>query len=127
MTSPKATSVSAQVSAYLKTLPPESRKVAKTLREVIRATVPGAVEHFSYGVPGFRFADRPLIWYGGWREHTSIYPFSDVFARAHGIDLTGYKTSKGTIRFPLSAPLPVTIIKRLIKARVADLRAKAKK
>jgi uncharacterized protein YdhG (YjbR/CyaY superfamily) len=114
-----------QVRAYLAALPPESRKAAKALRDVIRAAAPRAVEHFSYGIPGFRFNGRPLAWYAGWRTHTSIYPFSDAFATAHGIALDGYETSKGTIRFPLAAPLPAALIAKLIKARLRELDAPA--
>jgi uncharacterized protein YdhG (YjbR/CyaY superfamily) len=110
------------VRAYLAALPPVSRSAAKAIRAIIRATVPEAVEHFSYGVPGFRLNGKPLAWYAGWAEHISIYPFSEAFARGHGIAQKGYETSKGTIRFPLSKPLPIALIKRLIKARLTDLR-----
>src|SRR5690242_14241610 len=88
--------------AYLAALSPVARKAVKQIREAARSIAPDAVEHFSYGIPGFRFAGRPLVWYGGWSEHVSIYPFSEAFARGHGIVLKGYRTSKGTIRFPLS-------------------------
>jgi uncharacterized protein YdhG (YjbR/CyaY superfamily) len=117
-----AAPASSAVRAYLAALPPAPRRSAKAIRALIRAAVPEAVEHFSYGVPGFRFNGKPLAWYGGWTEHISIYPFSEAFARAHGIPLKGYETSKGTIRFPLSKPLPTALIKRLIKARMNDLR-----
>lgn len=113
----------AQIRAYFAALPPHSRRVLKQLGTIIRSAAPGAVEGLSYGIPCFRLEGRMVVWYAAWREHVSIYPMRASMRRALGTDARKYKTSKGTIQFPLGRPLPVALVKRLIKARMTEVRA----
>jgi uncharacterized protein YdhG (YjbR/CyaY superfamily) len=113
-------SAGTKVRGYLAAQPPGTRRVLKRIRDAILAAAPGAVEHFSYGIPGFRFEGQPLVWYAGWKEHTSLYPIGAEIARR--LDLKGYALSKGTIRFPLPDAPSAALIKRLVRARIASIR-----
>jgi len=117
----------AQVRSYLASLPPGARKEMKRVRADIRAAAPGAVEWFRYRMPGFRLDGKALVWYAAWRQHCSLYPIGPAIRRALAADLEGYETSKGTIRFPLSEPPSSALVRRVVKARVAEIRKKKTK
>jgi uncharacterized protein YdhG (YjbR/CyaY superfamily) len=116
----------ANTEEYLATLTGEQRAVVEELRVVVRGAAPGAEEGFSYGMPLFRLDGKPLVWYAAWKKHYSLYPLSAAMLRAHAADIEGYETSKGTIRFPGSRPLPLDLVKKLVAARIAELRENGK-
>ena len=113
----------AKIRGYLGSQPPKTRRQLERLRRAIRAAAPGAVEAFSYGIPGFRLDDRSLVWYAGWQDHTSLYPITAKIQRALATELRGLGRSKGTVRFPLDDPPTLALVKRLVKARVAEVRS----
>ena len=115
-----------KVQAYLAKLSPKTRREVRKLRTIIRDAAPNADEHFSYGIPGFRLDGKTLVWYAGWKEHTSLYPITAALRKANAKALDGYGQSKGTVRFPLDEPLPVTLVRRLVKGRVAEIRTRGK-
>jgi uncharacterized protein YdhG (YjbR/CyaY superfamily) len=109
-----------EIRAYTAKLPPATRRKLKELANIIRKTAPGAVDSFSYQIPAFRLHGKILVWYAGWANHLSIYPLNATdreFAKRKG-----FKTAKGTVQFPLDDPLPVSLVKRLVKSRVAALK-----
>lgn len=129
MASPRnndARKAATQVRAYFAALPPVVRKRMQQIRAIIRAVAPGATEHFSYGIPAFKLEGEPLVWYAAFKRHTSLFPCGPVLARAYRIDLSRYETAKGTVRFGLDAPLPVALVKRLVRARAAEVRKKGR-
>lgn len=107
---------------YFAALTPAQRRVLTRMRALIRAVVPKAEEAFSYGIPAVRHEGRVLVWYAAWASHVSLYPITDAIRRAYARALGGLETSKGTVRFPLDAPLPAALIGSLVKARMREVR-----
>ena len=107
------------VDEYIASQPKAVQAVLRRLRTAIRKAVPAAVEVISYQIPAYKLQSGPVLYFAGWKHHYSLYPATDGLVDAFKDDLAAYKVSKGTIRFPLSQPIPVTLI-----ARIAAFRAK---
>jgi uncharacterized protein YdhG (YjbR/CyaY superfamily) len=85
------------------------------------------MESFGYGMPAFELDGKNFVWYGAWKNHISFYPFNNATQRALANEVAGYDTSgKGTIRFRSDKDLPTYLVARLVRARIAELRKKAK-
>ena len=113
------------VAAYLAALDPERRATLERLRRTILAAVPKATEKISYGIPTVVLDGRALVHYGAAAKHCSFHPGSVV--KLLGADLKGYETAKGTIRFPIGGALPAALVRKIVKARIAQNAAKATK
>src|SRR2546426_11310162 len=105
------------VDDYLSRVPEVSRAALEKLRRTIKAIVPDAVEVISYQIPTFKYQGRMLVSYAAFSEHCSFFPGSGPI-EAHRSELKSYQTSKGTIRFMPSQPLPASLIKKLVKTRL---------
>ena len=107
------------IDEYLAGVSDDKRAALEKLRKTIRAVAPKAEECISYGIPAFR-QNRMLVGFGAAAKHCAFYPMSSSTIRAHEDDLKGYDTSKGTIRFQADNPLPAALVRKLVKARIAE-------
>lgn len=105
---------------------PEQRATLEKLRAIIRAVAPAAVECVSYGLAAFKMHGKPLVAIGASKNHCSFYPMNGSTVEAFAKELKGYDTSKGTIRFPAAKPLPAALVRKLVRARIAEIAAAAK-
>ena len=119
-------SSTSEVDDYLAEVPSEARATLEKLRKTIKAVVPSAVEVISYQIPTFKLDGRMLVSYAAFKDHCSFFPGAAPI-KAHEDELKSYKTSKGTIRFPTSKPLPATLVKKLVRTRIKENEARAKK
>jgi uncharacterized protein YdhG (YjbR/CyaY superfamily) len=103
----------------------DQRAVLEKLRQTIRAVAPMAEECISYGLAAFRLNGRPLVAFGAWANHCAFYPMSAATLRNFQPQLKQFETSKGTIRFTTAKPLPVTLVRKLVKARIAEIGIKS--
>src|SRR5262245_54784995 len=109
------------VEAYFASLPPEQGKPLQRLREVIGAAAPEADEGITYGMPGFLLNGRGLAGYMGFKDHYSFFPMSPAAIDAHRDELGDHVTGKGTISFEYDERLPVTLVKKVMKSRLAEV------
>src|SRR5882672_7923985 len=116
------------VDEYIASQPEGVQGILKRVRSSIRKAVPGAEEVISYKMPTYKLHGSLVIYFAGWRQHYSLYPASDRVVAAFKDDLAPYQVNKGTIRFPLSEPVPVKLIEGIVKFRAKEVaeREKAK-
>jgi uncharacterized protein YdhG (YjbR/CyaY superfamily) len=107
------------VDDYLALVPEPARSTLQRMRTAIRSAVPAeTTEAISYGIPAFNYKG-PLVWFAAFSNHCSFFPTASVI-KAFKNELQGYKTSKGTIHFPVDKPLPAALVKEMVKARLAE-------
>jgi uncharacterized protein YdhG (YjbR/CyaY superfamily) len=121
--SPQKRSVPTTVEEYFARVPEPAHSSLTKLRAGIRSAIPrDAVEIISYRMPAFR-RNGVVVWYAAFADHCSLFPGASVLEQFKA-ELAGFKTSKGTVQFPLDQPLPIALIKRIVKVRVAEREAK---
>lgn len=115
------------VEEYLAAVPEPARSTLNKVREIIRsAAPPEATEAISYGIPAFQYKG-PLVGFAAFPNHCSFFVMSSSVLAPFQNELTRYGTSKGTIRFPVDKSLPAALVKRLVKARIAENERKKKR
>ena len=107
------------INEYLARLSKDQRSALEKLRRDIHSAAPGAEECISYRIPAVRLHGRMLVAFGAAKNHCAFYPGTHPL-EAHTAELRGYDTSKGTIRFQPESPLPATLVRKLVKARIAQ-------
>jgi len=122
---PTPTPTPKTVEDHLAAVPEPARSTLQLVRKAIRSAMPAeATEAISYGIPAFMY-NGPLVWFAAFSNHCSLFPGASVI-KAFKNELKGYKTSKGTIHFPVDKPLPAALVKRMVKARLAEKAHKRK-
>lgn len=111
-----ARSVPRTIDEHIESHPPETKRLLQELRALIREAAPDAVETISYGIPTFD-QNGHLVHFAGHRSHIGFYP-TDQGVEAFAAELAGYKTTKGSVHFPLDRPLPADLIRRIVVFRV---------
>ena len=107
------------IDEYHASFPPALRTKLDQMRQAIREAAPGATETISYNIPTFR-GNKNLVHYAAFKEHIGFYPTTSVFEMFKK-ELEKFKTSKGTVQFPHSEPLPIGLIKKIVKFRVTQI------
>ena len=108
------------VDDYIAAQREDLRPVLEQVRAAIRKGAPDCVEVISYQMPAYKAAGGVVIFFAGWKDHFSLYPFADDVALQFEEELAPYERSKGTIRFALSQKPPLKLIEKLARARAAD-------
>ena len=112
------------VDEYINSVPASTRDILEKLRETILKSAPQAEEVISYNMPAIKL-NGILVWYAAYKKHIGFYPTASPI-KIFKEELTNYKTSKGAIQFPIDKPLPMALIKKIVKHRVLSNSEKAK-
>jgi uncharacterized protein YdhG (YjbR/CyaY superfamily) len=122
----KGSAAPKSVDEYLAGVPEPARSTLDKIRAAIRSAVPReATETISYRMPAFKHKGV-LVWFAAFSNHCSLFPTASVI-EAFKNELKGFSTSKGTIHFPTNKPLPIALVKKLVKARVAQIESKKRR
>lgn len=112
------------IDEYLARATPKHRALLEKLRRAIHAAAPGAEEYIGYGLTGFKLHGRPLVYLGSWEKHCALYAASPATQAQFHDELKGFTVSKGTIQFTTEKPLPLALVKKIVRARAAENAAK---
>lgn len=118
------TSYSTAIKEYISKYPASTCKLLRQMRATIQKAAPKAEELISYGMPAFKYKGM-LVWYAAYSKHIGFYPKPSALL-AFKKELSGYKSSKGAVQFPLDKPLPVMLIKKMVQFRLKENLAKIK-
>jgi len=108
------------VDEYIQTFPKETQKKLLRIRKIIRDKAPGAVEGISYGMPAYKLKGKPLLYFGGFRNHIGFFATPSGHA-AFAEELSGYKHGKGSVQFPLDKPVPYDLTGQIVEFRVQEI------
>jgi uncharacterized protein YdhG (YjbR/CyaY superfamily) len=111
------------VADYLKAVPSAQRALLKKVRQTIRAAAPKATEVISYGIPAYKHHGM-LVYFAAFKDHCSLFGVGAALMKEHHKALAPYKKSKGTIQFTVEKPLSLALVRKLVKARVAQNEAR---
>jgi uncharacterized protein YdhG (YjbR/CyaY superfamily) len=120
-------SVPKSVDEYLAAQPETVRPKLQQVRAAIKRSVPQAEEGIGYRMPGYKLHGKPMLYFAGFKEHDSLFGASGTFLAPLEDELRGYELRKGTVRFPLTKPVPVRLISRIAKFRAAAIAQTANK
>lgn len=107
------------IEEYIDTFPEAMQTILKQVRKTIKAAAPEAGEKISYGIPTFTLNGKYLIYFAGWKHHISIYPIP-VGDDELNQEIAPYISGKGTLKFPIGKPMPLTLITKIVKLKVAE-------
>jgi uncharacterized protein YdhG (YjbR/CyaY superfamily) len=113
------------VDEYISSFPIEDQKLLEQIRKAITETATKAEEVISYGMPGYKL-NGMLVWFAGFNNHIGFYPRGSSAIIAFKKELARYKTSKGAIQFPKDKPMPITLVKKMVKFRMQENLEKGK-
>jgi uncharacterized protein YdhG (YjbR/CyaY superfamily) len=110
----------ATVDDYLAGLPEPTRAALERLRKTVLATVPDGTETISYQMPAVRAEGRIVVWYAGFKDHLSLFPASEAVLEAAGDAIKPFLSGKGTLRFTVEHPIPAALLRKVVRARLAE-------
>jgi uncharacterized protein YdhG (YjbR/CyaY superfamily) len=117
---PTANTKLTTIDEYLARATPKHRTLLEKLRRAIHGAAPGSEEYIGYGLAGFKLYGRPLVYLGAWVKHCALYAASPATQAQFHDELKGFTVSKGTIQFTTENPLPVALVKKIVRARAAE-------
>ena len=112
------------VDEYIATHPEDVQIILQRVRNAIRRALPRAEEKISYQIPAYSVDGARVIYFAGWKQHFSLYPVGDRVVAAFKTELAPYERSKGTLRLPLSQPVPIKLIERIAKFLAKEAEAR---
>lgn len=107
------------IDEYIAACPEQSQSYVQKIREIVKAVAPKAKEKISYQIACFELNGKNLVHFAGWKKHVSLYPVP-AGSEAFNEEISKYADGKGTIKFMLDKPLPIKLIKQVVKFRVID-------
>jgi uncharacterized protein YdhG (YjbR/CyaY superfamily) len=107
------------VAEYIAAAPKEVQARLRQIRAAIKEAAPDATEFISYGMPAYKH-DKTFVGFAAMKNHIGLYPFTGSFIAAHHKELAGYSCSKSAIRLPLDKPIPISLIRTIVKLRIKE-------